>query len=369
MTFDNIFGDAIWQQMAGKKPLQGITMPTEIQQKAIPPILNGHDILMQSPTGSGKTLAYLLPIVTLIKHDVKSAQAVIIAPTYELASQITIIARGLFERSEDVALLIGGADKKRQQAALKAKPRIVVGTLGRVAEFVADKKLSMHYVRTLIFDEADRIFVPENMPLVEGLVKSTLKDRQIVLASATMPQKTVELARPLMKEIAEIKLGSKIPKNIQHYFIITDVRKKNERLRSIIHSQNIQKSLVFVNMPYAIDKTTQTLNHHNIPAKSLQATHDKLARKQAITALRDGKARTLVSTDAGSRGLDISDLSHVINLDIPAREKDYLHRAGRCGRAGKDGVVISIVTAGEAATLKKMAKKLGIFIHNYERGE
>jgi len=371
MNFQEIFGEN-WHKLANNQTLANFETSTDIQTQSIPQILAGRDIFIQSPTGSGKTLAYLLPIFTMLKSDVKSTQAIVIAPTYELAAQIATVARNLFEHNEDVALLIGGADKRRQQTALKSKPKIVVGTLGRICEFIADKKLSVHYVRTLVFDEADRLFIPENMPQIQGLTKSVLRDTQIALASATMPQKTVELAAPLMKDPAEIKLGSKIPKNIKHYFVITDGRKKSERLRNLIHSQNIQKALIFVNMSYAIDKITTALNHHNIPAKSLQSaqtTADKMARKAAITALRDGKIRTLVSTDAGSRGLDIEDLTHVINLDIPAREKDYLHRVGRCGRAGADGIVLNIVTEGEATTLKKMAKKLGIFIHNYKKIE
>jgi len=192
------------------------------------------------------------------------------------------------------------------------------------------------------------------------LRKSVMRKTQIILVSATMPKKTQDAAAEIMQNPLLIGLGSIIPKNIRHYYIITDGRKKTERLRALIHGQDIKKALVFVNAPFAIDKTTQRLAHHNIPAASLHAAADKIARKAAITALRNGKIRALISSDAGSRGLDIKDLKFVINLDLPTREKDYLHRAGRCGRAGTPGAVITITTPGEAATLKKMAKKLKI---------
>ncbi|MCL2350848.1 MAG: DEAD/DEAH box helicase [Defluviitaleaceae bacterium] len=360
MNFIDIFDN--WDNFKTKPSLSGITAPTDVQAAAMPLVLGGRDVMIQSPTGTGKTLTYLLPIFANIKPDVKAAQAVIIAPTYELASQIAQVARGLFERSEDIALLIGGAAKQRQLAAIKAKPRIIVGTLGRIGEFVTDKKISMHHVRTLVFDEADRLFVPENTLDISLLIKSTLRDRQIVLVSATLPKKTQDAAAPLMKEPETIALGGKIPQNIKHYYIICDGRKKDERLRALLINEKIKKALVFVNMPYAIEKTTDRLNHHGIASKALHVTHDKTARKAAMQSLRSGKTVAVVSSDAGSRGLDIEGLTHVINLDMPAREKDYLHRAGRCGRAGASGIVISIITQGEAETLKKMAAKLKIDI-------
>jgi len=347
------------------KSMEGITAPTEVQNAVMPLILEGHDVLIQSPTGTGKTLAYLLPIFSKFKADVKGVQGIVVAPTYELAAQIAAVARGLSARPEDVALLIGGAAKGRQEAALKAKPRLIVGSLGRIADFIMDKKLSCHHVGTLVFDEADRLFAEQNMDNIHYLATAPLKSRQIILASATMPKKTEQLAASITNNPHSFFIKDvKIPKNIKHYYIICNARKKTERLRGIIHNLSIQKSLIFVNMPYTIEKTVERLNHHNIPARALHAGGDKVSRKNAIEALRMGKIKTLVSSDAGSRGLDVSELTHVINLDIPARDKDYLHRAGRCGRAGAEGTCISIVTEGEFEALKKMAAKLKIELNS-----
>jgi len=342
--------------------MKGITAPTDAQKAAMPAILAGQDVLMQSPTGTGKTLAYLLPVFARINPEIKGVQGIVVAPTYELASQIAQVAKGLTDRSDDVALLIGGAAKQRQEKAIKAKPRLVVGTLGRIVEFIMEKKLSAHHVKTLVFDEADRLFLPPNMDNIEYLCTAPLKSRQIVLVSATMPKKTQDLSAAYMTAPEFISTGGQIPKNIKHFYALSEARKKTEKLRSIIHSANIQKALIFVNMPYQIEKTVDRLKHHGIPAKALHAGQhsDKIARKAAMDALRQGKIKALVSSDAGSRGLDVAGLTHIINLDIAARDKDYLHRAGRTGRAGADGICISIVTQGELETLKKMAQKLKI---------
>ena len=352
----------IWDKFKEHKALEGINQPNQMQQAAVPAVFSGRDVIIESPTGTGKTLAYLLPIFAQIDAGIKGTQAIVIAPTYELAAQIAQVAKGLTNRPEDVALLIGQAAKKRQEMAIKAKPRIVIGSLGRVVEFVMEKKLSVHHVRTIVFDEADRMFSLQNADNIEYLTTATLKSRQIVLASATVQKKTQDAAASILNNPEFISAGDKIPENITHQYIVCDIRKKTEVLRGLLHSQNIQKALAFVNTPYAIEKTTDRLNHHKIPARALLASTDKNDRKAAIEALRNGKIKVLVSSDAGSRGLDIPELTHVINLDIASRDKDYLHRAGRTGRAGRDGTCISIVTEGELAALQKMAKKLKIAI-------
>ncbi|MCL2235973.1 MAG: DEAD/DEAH box helicase [Defluviitaleaceae bacterium] len=350
----------IFNRFEKKPSMKGVTVPTEVQRQTLPLILERRDLFVQSPTGTGKTLAYLLPVFAGLNQEVKGAQAVIVAPTYELASQIAHVARGLAERAEDVALLIGGADKKRQATTLKAKPAIIVGSLGRITDFVVEKKLSMHHVRTLVFDEADRLFDEKNTLNIQALIRATLRERQILLFSATMPRKIIELATPLMKEPESLTIDNRIPKNIRHFYVISEGRKKAERLRSLIHNQKIEKALVFVNRPYDIEKTAERLNFHNMPSSPLHGGNDKMARKAAMEALRRGKIKALVASDAGSRGLDVAGLTHVVNLDLPMLDKDYVHRAGRCGRAGADGIVISVVTIGEAEALKKMAVKLKI---------
>ena len=349
-------------RLAQKLAAMGIVSPTDIQRTAIPIITAKRDLIAQSPTGTGKTLAYLLPIAARIDPEIRAAQAVIVAPTYELAAQIAKVAAGLTDNSEDVALLIGSAGKARQLDALKKKPRIIVGSIGRILEFIADKKLSVHHVKTLVFDEADRLIDEENIGIVERLIKSTLRERQILLFSAKIPDDTRNLAMPLMKdpEILQSKNVSELPENIRHYYIVVDLREKFGALRKLVHGREMAAAMVFVNRPFAIEKTADRLNFHKLSASPLYGAADKIRRKQALDDFRAGRTRLLVASDIGARGLDIDSLSYVINLDLPDGATGYLHRAGRCGRMGAAGEVYSIVTEGEVSKLDKIARKLGI---------
>ncbi|MDR2183581.1 MAG: DEAD/DEAH box helicase [Clostridiales bacterium] len=362
------FEAMIGGKLAEKLAKAGIVLPTEIQRAAIPVIMANRDLIAQSPTGTGKTLAYLLPIAARINPEIRAAQAVIVAPTYELAAQIARVAGGLMDDGLDVALLIGSGGKARQLEALKKKPRIVVGSIGRILEFIAEKKLSVHHVKTLVFDEADRLFDGENMTNIERLIKSTLRERQILLFSAKIPMGTRNLATPLMKEPKILMPDTDLPKNISHFYIIAaNLREKFEILRRLVHAKNMSAAVVFINRPFAVEKTAERLNFHKLSARPLYGAADKLRRRQALDDFRAGRARLLVASDIGARGLDIHGLAHVINLDLPDGASAYLHRAGRCGRMGADGRVYSIVTAGEAAKLDKIARKLGIEIKQLRR--
>jgi len=357
MEFEKLAGEKLAKVLQN----QDITAPTAIQARAIPIITAKRDLIAQSATGTGKTLAYLLPIFAGLT-DTRAAQAIVVAPTYELAAQITKVAQSLADGPTDVALLIGSANKARQLEAIKVKPKVIVGSIGRIIEFVADKKMSVHHVRTLVFDEADRLFDEENMPNITKLVKSTLKERQMLLFSASIPDKVTELATPLMKEPEILHLHETLPPNIRHHYIVTAPREKFDTLRKLVHAQGSPQAIVFVNIPFTIEKVATRLNFHKLAAVPLYGSADKIKRKQAMDAFRGGRAKLLVASDIGSRGLDIPRLAHIINLDLPDNEKDYLHRAGRCGRMGREGIVISVVTPKELGGFERFAKKLGIEI-------
>ena len=359
-TFNTLASDTLAQKLE----LMGIVTPTDIQRRAIPIIAEKKDLIAQSPTGTGKTLAYLLPIIARINPDIKAAQAIIAAPTYELAAQIAKVASSLMDDASSVALLIGSASKVRQLDALKKKPAIIVGSIGRILDFVSDKKLSVHHVKTLVFDEADRLFVEENMDNVGRLIKSTLRERQILLFSAKIPEATRNLALPLMKdpEVLLPELGSSLPENISHFYIVAAQREKFDVLRRLIHAKNMSRAIVFINVPFAIEKAAARLCHHKLFASPLYGAADKMRRKRALDDFRAGRTQLLVASDVGARGLDVSGLEYVINLDLPDNDAGYLHRAGRCGRMGAKGNVYSIVTPSQVSMLQKFAKRLGISI-------
>jgi len=292
---------------------------------------------------------------------------VIIAPTYELAAQIAKVASGLVDSTDDVALLIGSAGKARQLDVLKKKPRLVVGSIGRILEFIADKKLSVHHTKTLVFDEADRLIDDENIDKIQRLVKSTLRERQIVLMSAKIPEQVRNLATPLMKDPEILVPNSDLPENISHYYIVADLREKFGIMRRLVHAKDMDAAIVFVNRPFAIEKTADRLNFHKLPAAPLYGAADKVQRKQALDDFRAGRTRLLVASDIGARGLDVDGLTFVVNLDLPDSATGYLHRAGRCGRMGAAGEVFSIVTANEVDKLRRIAKKLDITVTEIRR--
>ena len=337
----------------------GIYAPTPVQVGAIPIAAAKRDLMAQSATGTGKTLAYLLPIFAALNPEIKAVQAVIVAPTFELAAQIAKVAAGIADKPSDVALIIGSANKARQLEALKAKPKIIIGSIGRILEHIAGKKLSVHHVATLVFDEADRLFVPEAMDAIGALIKATQKQRQILLFSASLPEATIKLAMPLTKQAEILRLDEVLPQNISHFYILAEAREKFDILRKVAHALKTPQTIVFVNTPFTIEKVAARLNFHKLSAVPLYGSAQKVKRKEALAAFRASRVNLLVASDIGSRGLDVAGLSHIINLDLPDSEKDYLHRAGRCGRMGRAGTVISIVTPREAAVLEKIANKLG----------
>ena len=363
LDFDKMVGTKLSQKLKS----MNITTPTEIQQTAIPIIIANRDLIAQSPTGTGKTLAYLLPIIARIDPEIRAAQAIVTAPTYELAAQIAKVAGSLVEDAAEVALLIGSAGKARQIDALKKKPRIIVGSIGRILEFIADKKLSVHHVKALIFDEADKLIDEKNIASIDKLIKSTLRERQILLFSARISEQTRSLAMPLMKNPEILISHNNLPENINHFYIIASLREKFDALRRLVHAKNMASAIVFINRPFAIEKTSNRLNYHKLLSNPLYGAADKVRRKQAMDDFRAKRTRLLVASDIGSRGLDIDGLTYVINLDLPEGAEGYLHRAGRCGRMGASGEVYSIVTVSEADKLHKIAKRLGITVTEVRR--
>lgn len=347
---------------------QDIFEPTEIQSLVIPKILEKKDVVFSSQTGSGKTLAYLLPIYKMIDVSIKSPQVFILTPTQELASQVYNQAKFLSKNmNNDVqsALLIGNANMKRQIEGLKQKPQIIIGSPGRILEIIRLKKLTGHYVKTIVIDEADRMFDDLNVSSVLGIIKTTLKDRQLILASASINNSTLESAKDILKtpEIISANKLINLPSNIENIYFVCERRDKVNLVRKIIHSSNILKALVFVNNKDRIEEVTTILNYHSIKSVALHGQAFKSERKTALEDFRTGKVTLLVASDIAARGLDIKGLTHIINIDVPEEPAFYLHRAGRTGRMGEKGVAITLATENEAKNLLKLEKKLKIKFH------
>ncbi|WP_153126427.1 DEAD/DEAH box helicase [Peribacillus tepidiphilus] len=341
---------------------EGFKEPTAIQAKAIPSILEGKDVIAESPTGTGKTLAYLLPILEKIDPGLPYVQAVILASSHELVMQILAEIQKWSQGSGIVnASFIGGANLKRQLEKLKKRPHIVVGTPGKIYELIGQKKLKMHNVKTIVLDEGDTLLVPEHQGTIQGIIKSTLKDRQLLMFSATIGKNTMDEAKALMKDPEIIMIQKEelpVPK-VEHFYFVTEGREKIKILESIARLPNM-KGLVFMKDIGEISVTAAKLAYKNLQVAVLHSETKKADREKALKGFRKGEFPLLLSTDVAARGLDIKGLTHVIHFDIPRTTEQYTHRSGRTGRAGAEGMVLSIVTPQEERDLKKIANKLNL---------
>lgn len=350
---------------------QGITIPTEIQSIIIKPFMEKKDIVAMSYTGSGKTLAYLLPLFMNVDTTLRSTQAIILTPTHELAVQVYRQAELLVENSGvnvKSALIIGGANIQRQIDKLKEKPQIVIGSSGRIFDLIKKRKIQAHTVKTIVIDEADRMIDDLNISGVEAVVKTTLRDRQIVMLSASVTDEASKRAMALMKEPVFLNVSSneKLPENIEHIYITAEQREKIIVIRKLVHGENIKKGIVFINNNENIEVIVDKLNYHGIKTVGIYGKAHKYDRRNAIEDMRESRVNILVSSDLSARGLDISGVTHVINIDIPEEPVYYLHRAGRTGRAGEKGKCISIVTDFEKKWIRKYEKTLGIKFKHME---
>lgn len=363
MTFSEL---GISKELEKALSCENISAPTAIQQKSIPAILEKKDCYLCSETGTGKTLAYLLPILSKIDADSIDLQLLVLLPTHELASQthqqIQKLAAnsGISYRSQ---MIIGSTSIQRQKENLKRKPHIIVGSTGRILDLIKMKKLKTHKVQTIVIDEIDRLLHGESLESIKKVVKSTLKDRQMVFVSATEQKQSSKEAHHLSKNLEKIETqANQVNSDIEHHYFIEEERRKPNILRKLIHAYKPEKAIVFVHFKETAEVIAAKLAHHKIKVADIHRDCNKLERQKAINDFKQGKAQILVSSDLAARGLDIKGVTHIFNLDIPSKSKDYLHRAGRTGRAGEKGCSVSIMTQEEVSLVKKFQRELKINI-------
>ncbi|MGM7724140.1 DEAD/DEAH box helicase [Metabacillus sp. Hm71] len=337
--------------------------PTAIQVKAIPAIVEGKDVIAESPTGTGKTLAYVLPMLNKIDQQKKNAQVVILAPSRELVMQIFDEIKKWSEGSEITsASFIGGANIKRQVEKLKKSPQVIVGTPGRVQELIKMKKLKMHEVKSIVLDEGDQLLTPEHKNTIKEIIKSTLNERQVVLFSATLNESTESRARDLMKqnpELIKVALNEVPIGDVQHVYLVCEQREKAKLLERLAKTVKM-KALGFVKDIGNLDVLAEKLEYEGVDFYLLHSDTKKEEREAALKSLRSDHQGLLLATDVAARGLDIANLTHVIHYDLPISTSQYVHRSGRTGRQGASGTVVSLVTEREERELKKIAKELNI---------
>lgn len=345
---------------------QNITTPTAIQAQAVPVILSHQDVIAQSHTGSGKTLAFVAPLFQKVDTSKREMQVLILAPTHELVMQIDQQIKLLATNSGEAVTsttIIGGANIEKQIKKLKdTKPHFIVGTPGRILELIKKKKITAHTIKTIVLDEADSLLDNTNTKTIQDIIKTTLRDRQLCLFSASISENTSALAQSMMKEPVIIKASDEVEMNpnIQHYYLKGDRRDKFELLRKLIVAEEPTRALIFVNQNDSMQEIAEKLNFHKKETFMMRGNIKKEERKRALDAFRNGSIRLLISTDLTARGLDIPEVTHVIHLDCPANPNEYLHRAGRTARGYQSGKSICIITEKELSTLKKYQKKFKI---------
>ncbi|UYZ22743.1 DEAD/DEAH box helicase [Mesobacillus jeotgali] len=342
----------------------GFETMTSVQTTAIPLIIEGKDVVGESPTGTGKTLAYLLPVLNKIDPKMQNTQAVILASSQELVMQILAEIQKWSEGSGiKSASLIGGANLKRQIDKLKKSPHIIVGTPGRTNELIKQKKLKMHKVHTVVLDEGDQLLTPEHNETVKSIVKSTLADqRQLLLFSATLPETVEKSIKRLAKdpEIINVKKDETIDAaKVEHIYFLSEQRDKIKVLEKIARLDGT-KSLVFIKDIANLTIAAEKLKFKDIHVGQLHSDLDKQDRQRYLNKFRDGNSEMLLVTDIAARGLDIKGVTHVVHFDFPREQDQYVHRSGRTGRFGAEGTVISIVNEREERDMKKYCKALNI---------
>jgi superfamily II DNA/RNA helicase len=338
-----------------------IVVPFPIQSLVLPDALAGADVLAKSPTGSGKTLAFGVPIVERTAKDAARPAALVLVPTRELAQQVAEELRlvgGV--RGVRVAAVFGGAPLG-QQATRAREAHVVVATPGRLQDLLDRKLLSVAAVGILILDEADRMLDMGFKPQVERIVARLPRERQTMLFSATLDGEVGELARAFTRN--PVRFEASLPASatygeIEHKFVnVTPDGKLDALIAELDADRGL--ALVFVRTKRGADRLVQKLARREVTAVALHGDMSQNARDRALARFRDGKIRTLVATDVAARGLDLAEITHVINFDPPADDTSYVHRVGRTGRAGRSGNGITLVLPDQQEDVSRVAMRLG----------
>jgi ATP-dependent RNA helicase DeaD len=342
----------------------GLKTPTAVQAEAIPLILAGKNLLVQSPTGTGKTLAYLLPLLTRLNGMTKDLELLVLVPSRELAFQVTKVIKSLDEKL-GVSVLTGGANVERQIQSLKDKPKVAVGTPGRVLELFGKKKINGQTIQTIVIDETDKMFSAGFMADVLQILKKTLRSRQVLFFSATMPRHVVRQAGELITPAPEFILidsAGSVPPQIKHHYIRAEKTRKLAVLDKLLRIYQPQKAMVFMERNEGVTFMTQYLKEQGYGAGGLHSDLSEQKRKNLLTAFREGRISLLVTTDLLARGMDVADIDYIFNYDLPRDTKQYLHRVGRTGRAGKEGTAVTLVSEQQKFIFYKIGRDLKIIL-------
>jgi len=340
----------------------GFDSPMPIQEQAIPLLMEGRDLIGVAETGTGKTLAFLLPIFRRMKRGGVGPQAMVICPTRELAMQVAGEAErfgsGLGVR---IVLAYGGTSSGEQKRLLSEGCDLVVGTPGRLLDFVNSAWLSLRGLRYLVLDEADRMLDMGFINDVDAILRRTPMSRQTMLFSATIPKEVRELSQRYMFDPAVVRMhrGARVKASVEHALYPVPESQKTDLLVEILRREKPSKFLVFTATREGTSELALRLRRHRFEVISLSSLLSQPNRERALKAFRDGECRALVATDVAARGLDITDIDLVVNYDVPMHAEDYVHRIGRTGRAARTGKAITLVSELDGRRVAEIERLLG----------
>jgi ATP-dependent RNA helicase DeaD len=356
----------------------GYESPSPIQEQAIPPLLEGRDVIGQAQTGTGKTAAFGLPIVQYVDPEVREVQALVLTPTRELCIQVTQALRTYGAHSGvDVVAVFGGAPIRTQQAQLRAGGHIVVGTVGRVLDLISRHSLVLHDCRFMVLDEADEMLDLGFLEDVERILSMTPSGRQTALFSATMPPPIRKLADGYLYEpvTLEVKAATLTIDTVAQFQLPVDAREKPDKLVEVLRAEvgmgsevADNQTIVFVRTKIRCDQLFRTLRDRGMNVRALHGDMSQGSRAGVMLAFKGGRVPILVATDVAARGLDITTVTHVINYDVPTSPDTYVHRIGRTGRVGRSGRAITFVEARQKRELEAIERHIGTSIEPWQRG-
>ncbi|MGE4588419.1 MAG: DEAD/DEAH box helicase [Acidaminococcaceae bacterium] len=341
----------------------GITKPMPVQEQVIPAIFAGKDVIARAQTGTGKTLAFLVPLMEKIDPEKKYVQALIIAPTRELAMQISVEAKKLVgDTGIKILAVCGGRDLEQQKHKMQNVAHILVGTPGRMLDHIRRGNTSLGGVNYLVLDEVDEMLEQGFIDEAAELISMTSKERQTVLCSATLSEEVRKLGKKITRNCALIDINPEqaTVAGIKQICIKTTEEYKQKALETLIQRYNPYLMIIFCFSKERAIELEEWLATKQYNVDVLHGEMSQAKRKTVMKAFRDAKLQLLVATDLAARGLDIEGVTHVINYDIPHDVDWYVHRIGRTGRAGREGMAVTLYTADEIHWLKKIEEKLNI---------
>ena len=342
--------------------------PTPVQAGAVPPALEGKDVLATAQTGTGKTLSFILPILEkLAKTESRSATALILLPTRELAMQVETHFRNLNTNpANTVALVVGGMAEGPQLQLIRRGARLIVATPGRLEDYLNRKLVKLDQVQILVLDEVDRMLDMGFKPAIRRIASMLPQSRQTLCYSATLDAQIREVVREYLKDPVRIEIGSvlKPSENVELQTFEVEQDKKHELLEHLLETGE-GSFLVFVRTKHGADRVASRLVRSGHSATQIHGDRSQAQRNQALKSFSEGRHRILVATDVAARGIDVKHVAHVVNYDIPKVAEDFVHRIGRTGRASSKGIASTFASAAERSDLRKIERSLSISMKRF----